>query len=134
MTGTGGTGGSPGTGGAGGHGTGGNGDAGSDGGLDGADGGGMSCSPACSTTSVCVGTGVEGGAVIVANDAGVCPAGSHPSGVGALCAHDLSFACKPIPAACGGTVTCACASSLCPTSYVCGGPSDGVLTCVLQAP
>ena len=135
MTGTGGTGGTPGTGGAGGHdGTGGNGDAGSDGGSADADGGGTSCSPACGTTSICVGTGVEGGAVVFANDAGVCPDATHPSGVGNLCARDLSFACKPIPAGCAGTVTCACASSLCPTSYTCGGPSNGVLTCVLQAP
>ncbi|HVR62138.1 MAG TPA: hypothetical protein VMU50_09575 [Polyangia bacterium] len=131
------TGGTTGTGGAGGQGgtggTGGSGAAGSDGGSAGADGG-MNCSPACDTISICVGTGTEGGAIIVANDAGVCPAGSHPAGISNICARDLSFACKPIPAACGATVTCACASSLCPTSYHCGGPSDGVLTCVLQVP
>jgi hypothetical protein len=133
--GTGGAGGTAATGGAGGHdGTGGAGDGGSDGGSAGADGGGMSCSPACGPTSICVGTGTEGGAIIIANDAGVCPAGSHATGPGSFCTRDLSYACQPIPAGCGGTVTCACASSLCPTLHMCRGPSDGVLTCVEQVP
>ena len=34
------------------------------------------CNPACGSGSVCVGTGVQGGAVFFA-DGGVCPAGRH---------------------------------------------------------
>jgi hypothetical protein len=94
--------------------------------------GGQTCSPACGSGSICVGSGTEGGAVIMPNDAGVCPAGRHLAGN--ACVNDLSYACKAIPAGCGGTVTCTCASSLCPTSYMCQGPSNGVLTCVLAVP
>jgi hypothetical protein len=122
--------------------------AGADGGAAGADGGagdgghsdagsgdgGMTCSPACGAGSICVGTGTEGGAIKVADDAGVCPSGTHPTGVGNICTNDLAYSCKSIPAGCNGTVTCACAASLCQASHVCRGPSDGVLTCVQQVP
>jgi hypothetical protein len=96
------------------------------------DAGGMTCSPACAAGSVCVGTGTEGGPIIFA-DAGVCPAGSHPSGIGSYCNLDLSYACMTIPAACGGgTPTCACASTLCPPSHICRPQTDGALQCVQQ--
>ena len=78
-------------------------------------GGGMTCSPACGSGSVCVGTGIEGGALFMPDDAGVCPSGRHSSGN--TCVTDLAYACMTIPAGCGGTVTCACASSLCPASH-----------------
>jgi hypothetical protein len=146
AAGTGGSGGHGGSGGAGGTGGSGGaagadgGAAGADGGAAGADGGtagadgGMTCSPGCGAGSICVGTGTEGGAIKVANDAGVCPSGTHATGIGSLCTNDLSYACMPIPSGCNGTVTCACASSLCAASHICRGPSDGVLTCVQQVP
>ena len=103
------------------------------GGVDAGDGG-MSCSPACGVGSICVGTGTEGGAIKTANDAGVCPSGTHPTGTGSICTNDLSYACTPIPSGCNGTITCACASSLCPASHQCQGPSDEGLTCIEQVP
>ena len=94
--------------------------------------GGMTCSPACSSGSICVGTGIEGGALILPNDAGVCPSGHHLSGN--IFESDLAYACMPIPAGCGGTVSCTCASSLCPASHACQGPSGGILTCIEAVP
>jgi hypothetical protein len=102
------------------------------GGSGGSGGGEMTCSPACGSGSICVGTGIEGGALIMPNDAGVCPSGRHRSGDS--CVTDLSYACMTIPAVCAGTVTCTCASSLCPSSHHCGGPSGGVLTCIEAVP
>ena len=119
-------------GGSGGSGTG----TGGSGGQSGSDGsggsGGMTCSPACGSGSVCVATGIEGGALFMPDDAGVCPSGRHLSGN--LCVTDLGYACMTIPAGCGGTVTCACASSLCPSSHACQGPSGGILTCIEAVP
>lgn len=118
-------------GGTGGSGTGGSGTGtGGSGGQGG--GGGMTCSPACGSGSICVGTGIEGGALFMPDDAGLCPSGRHPSGN--ICETDLAYACMPIPAGCGGTVTCACASSLCPASHACQGPSGGILTCIEAVP
>ena len=122
-----------------GHGGGGGGTAGAagSGGAGGAGGetaGTTPCSPGCGAESICVGTGTVGGAIITANDAGVCPTGTHPTGIDNRCDHDLSYACMPIPAGCGGTVTCTCAGSLCTTPHTCMGPSAGVLMCVIEAP
>ena len=94
--------------------------------------GAMTCSPACGSGSICVGTGTEGGALIMPNDAGVCPSGRHLSGN--FCASDLAYACMTIPAGCGGTVTCACASSLCPALHSCQEPSGGILSCIEAVP
>jgi hypothetical protein len=124
--------------GAGGNGTGGNG-AGGDIGLLGGHSGDAGpdaanvtdCHPACGSGSVCVGTGVQGGAVFFA-DGGVCPAGRHAQGD--ICVQDLTFACMPIPSGCNGTATCACASSLCNGHGGCGAPSPGELTCILAVP
>jgi len=130
TTGTGGTGtGGSGTGGigTGGTGTGGAGGQGGQGGQ-----GIMTCSPACGSGSICVGTGTLGGALIFANDAGVCPTGRHLSDH--ICVNDLAYACMTIPVGCAGTVTCACASSLCPTLHSCQGPSDGILSCIEAVP
>ena len=93
----------------------------------------MTCSPLCGAGSVCVGTGTEGGPIILA-DAGVCPAGTHPSGISNICNRDLTYQCMPIPAACGGGApTCACAASaLCPPSHICRLQTDGALQCVEQ--
>jgi hypothetical protein len=119
-----------------GSGTGGTGTGGSGTGTGGSGGqggsGAMTCSPACGSGSICVGTGTEGGALFMPDDAGVCPTGRHPSGN--ICVTDLAYGCMTIPAGCGGTVTCACASSLCPASHACQGPSDGILTCIEAVP
>jgi hypothetical protein len=95
----------------------------------------MTCTPACASNFICVASGSEGGAIIVANDAGVCPSGTHLAG-GALktCEHDLSYGCMKIPAGCGGTVTCTCAATLCTTPAICMGPMDGVLSCIEEVP
>ena len=131
--GKGGSGGAAGTGGASGGsgGKGGGGGAAGAGGASGA-GGGMTCSPACGSGSICVGTGTQGGAFIMPNDAGVCPSGRHL--VGNNCVSDLAYACMTIPTGCAGTVTCACASSLCPTQHACGEPSGGILSCIESVP
>jgi hypothetical protein len=61
----------------------------------------------CAAGSFCLGTGTEGGAILMPNDAGVCPAGSYnPGGAINTCVRQLSYACVPIPAACNGTITC----------------------------
>jgi hypothetical protein len=88
------------------------------------------CHPACGTGFVCVGTGVQGGAVFFA-DGGVCPAGRHAQGN--ICIQDLTWACKPIPSGCNGVATCACASSLC-TQGGCSSPTLDELTCILAVP
>jgi hypothetical protein len=102
-----------------------------DAGPDATDGGTTDCNPACGSGSVCVGTGVQGGAVFFA-DGGVCPAGRHAQGN--ICIQNLTFACMPIPSGCNGTATCACASSLCNGHGGCGAPSPGELTCILAVP
>jgi hypothetical protein len=98
----------------------------------GGEGGDVTCSPACGNGTICVGTGTQGGVQIMASDAGVCPSGRHRSGD--TCITDLSYACMPIPAGCGGAVTCTCASSLCPSQHTCAGPSGGILTCIESVP
>jgi hypothetical protein len=111
------------SGGAGGH-------AGGSGGLGGA-GGASDCNPECPAESVCVGSGIQGGAVFFA-DAGVCPQGRHAQGN--ICVQDLSYSCMPLPSACNGTVTCSCAGSLCPASHTCSVQQPGELTCIEAVP
>jgi hypothetical protein len=123
--GTGGTGGSTGQGGSATGGTGAGGQSATD------------CSPACPTDQICVGTGTQGGAVVLPVDGG-CPAGSHitdPGGAVAFCERDLAYTCAPMPSACNGTLACACATSLCPTGpYSCQVASARELLCVEQVP
>jgi hypothetical protein len=89
------------------------------------------CSPACGSGQICVGSGTEGGAIIVPNDAGVCPTGTHPSGsTPTFCQNDLSYGCKPLPSGCNGTLTCACACS----NPICQIISPTELTCVQAVP
>jgi hypothetical protein len=125
----GGTGGTSGTGGA--TGTGGHGGTGGGG----AGGGSASgCVPACGPGNVCVGSGTEGGAIIVPNDAGVCPTGTHPAGgTPTTCQNDLSYACKPLPSGCNGTLTCACATAIC-SDPICQVVSATELTCIQAVP
>ena len=130
VGGTGGHGGSSGGGGKGGAGSGGTVGSGGNSGTD----GGMTCSPSCTSGFICVASGTEGGAIINANDAGVCPSGTHPTGFESRCENDLAYGCMPVPAACGGTVTCTCAATLCRAPEICMGPTSGVLSCILEAP
>jgi hypothetical protein len=96
------------------------------------------CSPPCQTDQICVGTGTEGGAVIMPNDAGVCPAGSHvtdPGGGVAFCQRDLAYACAPMPSSCNGTLACACATATCPSGpYSCQVAGPRELLCVELVP
>ena len=92
----------------------------------------MTCNPPCGSGSVCVGTGTQGGAAILPNDAGVCPSGTH--NVGNFCTQDLGYACMTLPAGCGGTVSCTCASSLCPAAHTCFVTGAGSLSCVEEVP
>jgi hypothetical protein len=89
------------------------------------------CNPACGSGSVCVGTGIQGGAIFMPNDAGVCPAGRHVEN--GFCLQDLTFACMPIPSGCNGAATCTCASSLC-NGRTCGTPTLDELTCIQFVP
>jgi hypothetical protein len=133
TSGTGGTGGTSGTGGTGGQG--GNGQGGSNQGSGGSGGAAATdCNPTCGAGKVCVGTGTEGGALIMPNDAGVCPSGSHLSGN--FCQNNLGYACQPMPAACNGTLACPCASTLCPSTgpYSCQVASASELLCVELVP
>jgi hypothetical protein len=120
-TGTGGSGGSAGGGGSAGN--------------SGADGGVQSdkCLPHCGPGSVCVGSGTEGGAVILA-DAGVCPLGTHLLGNGMACERDLVYVCQPIPTACGGTARCACGASYFCHNFTCYDPTAGEIDCIQQVP
>lgn len=128
----GGTGGSTGaTGGAGGSATGGAaGGAGGEAGQAGTSGS-TDCNPACGAGSVCVGSGIEGGAVFLA-DGGMCPPGRHLQGN--ACVQDLSYACMPIPSGCNGTVSCSCAGTLCATLHTCNVQSPGEITCIEAVP
>jgi hypothetical protein len=94
------------------------------------------CNPPCAAGSFCLGTGTEGGAILMPNDAGVCPAGSYnPGGAINACIRQLSYACVPIPPACNGTITCGCAPSPCGEGgRVCQETSANEVTCVLQVP
>jgi hypothetical protein len=127
--GTSGAGGTSGTGGTGGQGGSGQAGSGGSGGAPATD-----CNPACGAGKVCVGTGTEGGALIMPNDAGVCPSGSHLSGN--FCQNNLGYACQPMPAACNGTLACPCASTLCSSTgpYSCQVASASELLCVELVP
>jgi len=112
-------------------GSGGTGGAGGGGGQGGA-GGATDCSPPCTGQTVCVGTGVEGGAVFLVGDGGVCPSGRHAQGN--ICVADLAYACQPLPSGCNGAVNCSCAASLCTTPQTCTVVGANELTCVVLAP
>jgi hypothetical protein len=125
--GTGGAGGSNGTGGAADHG------GASGGGGQGGSGASTDCHPPCTGQTVCVGSGTEGGAVVLAGDGGVCPSGRHLQGNN--CIQDLTYTCEAIPSGCNGTVTCVCAAgTLCTAQQSCSPIGTNEITCVLLAP
>jgi hypothetical protein len=79
------------------------------------DAGVRTCTPTtCPASDICIQSQVSGGAIIVTNDAGICPAGTEPApGSLGRCNNDPTIHCAARPASCGSTVTCACASGLC---------------------
>lgn len=95
------------------------------------DAGHADVSTSCGTTTctggeICVVTTSSGGACMLPDDAGVCPDGTHTSG----CCSNVSttYACKAVPSACGATLACPCASTLCQCGD-CNVADAGVLQC-----
>jgi len=80
----------------------------------------------CAPSDICVEQTTSGGPCLAPNDAGMCPPGSTL--IGGCCGFSsTTFACKPEPAGCGGTLSCGCAKALC--SCMCSGASDRTLMC-----
>jgi hypothetical protein len=88
----------------------------------------------CQRGDICVEDQLEGGAALLPDDAGNCPGSSVLSDAGGMCVNPPTYHCKGLPAACSGTLTCACAASLCDPNYPCMGATGLTLSCVLQAP
>lgn len=86
---------------------------------------------ACTGGEVCVVTTSGGGPCMLPDDAGVCPNGTHTSG----CCSNFSttYACKGVPSACGATLACPCASTLCQCGD-CNVADAGVLQCACLYP
>ncbi len=113
------------------------GDAGGD--APGSDSGTGNCTPTtCPSPDVCIETQVVGGAIIVVNDAGKCPAGTEPANAletEGRCMSDPTTSCAARPAGCGSAVTCACAATLCPISDRCVDSADAsFITCEEAVP
>jgi hypothetical protein len=94
------------------------------------------CKPSCGVGETCVMRQLNGGAQRLPDDAGNCPAGTHPSNLGGsfvVCANDPTFMCAKRPSSCGPFIDCNCATDLC-GSYMCTGASNAEVDCVLNAP
>jgi hypothetical protein len=89
-------------------------------------------SATCSSDQVCVVNQIEGGAVRLPDDAGVCPVGTQNNN--GYCEPLPTYRCAPRPAACGSGLSCECAQSLCDPNYVCETAAAGAIQCDLQAP
>ncbi|MGO9710557.1 MAG: hypothetical protein ACLQBL_16945 [Polyangiaceae bacterium] len=76
----------------------------------------------CGAGQVCVNT-TSCRPVCLADAGFSCPAGATQNG----CCCEQSV-CETLPAACDGTLTCACASSLCTSGYMCGVDSQNADT------
>jgi hypothetical protein len=101
------------------------------------DGGPGGCSPACQAAEVCVRDLTQGGAIILASDAGTCPSGRHPEN--GICQRDPTYYCAPLPSACSGApLTCDCAGTLCTTQqscmYQCRGTTANEVDCECDVP
>lgn len=96
------------------------------------------CDPACTTGNVCVSNQTVGGALIEPNDAGACPTGMHlvPSGGTAPghCEANPTYTCASRPAACAGTLSCACAGVLCESGHACQRATEAQVSCVEAVP
>jgi hypothetical protein len=95
--------------------------------------GGVSCgNTTCTAGNVCVRQQTEGGACFPPEDGG-CPQGTSPGNP--CCVRDPSYTCKPLPAACNGTLSCDCARQpLCTSANVCATPTASEIDCTLQVP
>jgi hypothetical protein len=94
----------------------------------------------CTGGRVCVSDQVVGGAVIVPDDAGMCPAGRIPTTRGALttCVQEPAYHCELLPGACsaGGLALspCSCDPTICPPAFTCSLPSPTLVQCVEAVP
>lgn len=101
------------------------------------DAGSAGCSPACSGNQVCAKYQILGGAVVEVDDAGTCPAGSHPNGT--LCERDPAYECVAKPGACGpGQLDCGCAETICTSKsscpFTCASTTSTQINCDCQTP
>ncbi len=102
-----------------------------------ADGGTVGCtSSTCPTSELCVESSVQGGAVQLPNDAGMCPPGTEKDTNDCLREPTYTTRCVPRPSACGSEVTCACAGTLCGSgAWICtSSPGASFLSCVEEVP
>jgi hypothetical protein len=101
--------------------------------VDGGSGSGHCTSTRCPASQLCVQSQVVGGAVVFA-DAGACPAGMELAANG-RCVNIPTYTCVNWPAACGGAVSCPCASALCPPGgFMCDSSATMFLSCVQAVP
>ena len=85
----------------------------------------------CAAGEICLVTTAGGGPCILPDDAGVCPNGTHSNG---CCSNvTTTYACKAVPSACGGSLACPCASTLCQCGG-CGIADAGVMQCTCLYP
>lgn len=90
----------------------------------------------CGAGQVCVREQVLGGALVLPDDAGMCPPGYQPGDPGTrACVRDPTYRCADRPAACaGGALSCGCAGSLCTGCTMCMGVTDSTINCLCLAP
>jgi hypothetical protein len=98
--------------------------------------------PTCDPGSVCVEDQTSGGALVLPDDAGDCPAGrvATDAGMTRICQVEPTFHCAMLPSACatapGSTAIahCTCAPSLCSGEGMCSDLSPTLVECLLLAP
>jgi hypothetical protein len=101
--------------------------------AEGTDGSSTGCGgTTCAGGQVCVREQVQGGAVIVPDDAGMCPGGRVLTGN--YCEQAPSYHCAATPPSCSSGLACACAQSLCSSPYQCTQASAGMVQCVESVP
>jgi hypothetical protein len=93
-------------------------------------------SQTCAPGQLCQRNQIEGGAIVLPDDAGVCPSGRE--NVGGTCRRLPTYFCHAIPAACGPSIDCACAGDYClllsSCPYMCQGTSGRELRCLCAVP
>jgi hypothetical protein len=113
-------------------------DAGSDATRPFADGGPnpTSCVGSCAPGYVCVELQGIGGALRLANDAGMCPPPliTVPESLPDACWNPPSFQCVRSPADCASVADCACMQALCPASNTCTEASATHVRCLARYP
>lgn len=91
---------------------------------------GLVCgSSTCNPGEVCVEMQTSGGGCQLPDDGGLCPGNVAPVG-GCCMSAAMTYACKPLPATCNGTLACTCATpSLCASTCMCTPFSGTGITC-----